>query len=544
MADWRHRSSSPASLHLAHHRNTAVESPLQAAERENARLQTENSTLKAAYSELANAVPALVALTSNPFGLPTSGHSLTTAPLPPLREADYPLVRFWHRTKFTKSDGVSPNTGPSRRGATAVSQGINVTGQFIEDENGQVVDGFRVSAILKVAGHIWHGFVKGGIAPPTWGQASIAVITLYNNEMCRQFPELRYCAENWKARKLATTNYSSWYTTHGTPRAAKEQPKGKRRIQSPPPDIRKKVKLDDEGLLSFNPLWEPSLSTPAAPAATTPVGGAVLIVASTPPPLPLPTVLSNGEGGDVHAPSDSTAVQPVVVGPSSSGSADVSALSHAALIASAFPPPLPPVAPSPVPAVAPPPVSAAASGAAPKKDAKMTSSKAMTARNLCAKVWITEHHGTRIEFSRYWDSITGSAKETYWNVQSTVAKSGGTPDVARGDDNDLTFGRLSWCPLISNVLDLAPSYYMPTVSVTRENDVCLILSRENERLDIPRPTSIRLRAIFTGVHFLRGSEVWGSIMMGDIPRDIRISCGTNGRGCFTEGVGLWASMAK
>ncbi|KAJ6615992.1 hypothetical protein B0H10DRAFT_1764482, partial [Mycena sp. CBHHK59/15] len=84
--------------------------------------------------------------------------------------------------------------------------------KYIENANGEAVDGYRCTAIAKVAQQIWFELVKKGIAPRTWGKASLDVITLYNDEMCRKFPELRYCADNWKAQAYATANYSSWYS--------------------------------------------------------------------------------------------------------------------------------------------------------------------------------------------------------------------------------------------------------------------------------------------------------------------------------------------
>ncbi|KAJ6572347.1 hypothetical protein B0H10DRAFT_1007815 [Mycena sp. CBHHK59/15] len=67
-------------------------------------------------------------------------------------------LRFWQRLDFTKgsgSDGVSNNGGPNPRGGTLVSQGVNTTGRYIEDQQGEVVDGHRLSAICKLAARIW-----------------------------------------------------------------------------------------------------------------------------------------------------------------------------------------------------------------------------------------------------------------------------------------------------------------------------------------------------------------------------------------------------
>ncbi|KAJ7116178.1 hypothetical protein C8R46DRAFT_1239453 [Mycena filopes] len=422
------------------HRGSSSESRLQALERENSKLHAENEGIRAAYYELAHAVPTLLALTSNPFGLPVpqDGHNLTPTP-PTLNQANFPLIRFWHRADFGKSDGVSQNTGANPRGATLVSQGINVTGQYIEDANGVVVDGFRLSAMMKVAGQIWFGFVGKGTAPRTWGQASLDVITLYNNEMCRQFPELRYCADNWKAQRLATANYSSWYTTHGTEKPAGKKParKQRRASRSPAshPEGRKKVKLDEDSLIPLHPMWDPPLvpgpdsiqpvvrempdTVPESEA--TPAGAVVDVPAPSPPSAaPQQNTIQPVEPVDAAAaaaPALSTGTETATETPAPSPH-DAAAV-HAALVATAFPPQLPP--PIIAPAAVPP---AATAASTTKKDAKMTANASMTARNLCSKMWIGAHHGTRVDFGSYWDRLRGTQAEVYWNLKSAEAKGG------------------------------------------------------------------------------------------------------------------------
>jgi hypothetical protein len=104
-----------------------------------------------------------------------------------------------------------------------------------------------------VAQQIWFELVKKGIAPRTWGKASLDVVTLYNDEMCRQFPELRYCTDNWKAQAYATANYLSWYSTHGPEKASKKGGSTAKQPHAadsqPPPEHRKKIKLDNDNLI-------------------------------------------------------------------------------------------------------------------------------------------------------------------------------------------------------------------------------------------------------------------------------------------------------
>ncbi|KAJ7431863.1 hypothetical protein FB451DRAFT_1484655 [Mycena latifolia] len=480
-----YRSSSPAngsglmlpSSHRSSSSSSAIlEGRVQQLETENSILRAQRETMNAAYHELVNAVPTLLMATSNPFNLPVPDqasltHIGTIRPsLPPLSKTDYEKVRYWHRLDFSKkngSDGVSNNGGPNPRGGTLISQGINTTGRYIEDENGKTIDGLRLGAIYKLAAAIWFGLVKSGKAPRTWGQASLDVTTLYNDEMCRQFPELHLCADNWKAQQVATQNYPSWYKTHGVANDD-SKPSGsgsgsKHRNSSPLPaqEMRKKIKLDTVELLPFDPLWQP----PPAPGVLSVLPGGIEEIPGpvTPGSVPISVTPSSVPSAAASAPAlahpESIAVDDAVIDDSSAvnstavydpvalnsvnvqlASAPVpflaetpasiiptptptpttmntaAAAAHADLIASAFPPPLPaPVISTPVPVVAAPPAA--------KAGGKMTLTDSLTARNLCAREWVTKHPGgLRVTFAEYWTSIANTDEEKRWIKESKDAK--------------------------------------------------------------------------------------------------------------------------
>ncbi|KAJ7291874.1 hypothetical protein C8J57DRAFT_1212295 [Mycena rebaudengoi] len=172
-------------------------------------LRAEKEAFKDTYFELANAVPALLTATSNPYGLPVPQQSIqngpAAAPKAALEQGDYPQVRFWNKSDYSKNaEGISNNTG---------QLGENTTMTHIEDTAGRVVDAAHLRVICGVAASIWFGLVESSLAPRKWGQASITVLTQYYREMCHHCPEMRYCANNWKAQQLATTNYPSWIRT-------------------------------------------------------------------------------------------------------------------------------------------------------------------------------------------------------------------------------------------------------------------------------------------------------------------------------------------
>lgn len=200
-----------------------------------------NNFCRNAYHSLVNAVPQLLALT-NPFNLPI----LTTNPLtsnitpiqhanstsaisdllktpaeaPLLKHEDYPKVVYWNRRtwiqetnekKVVSDCGIS---GSNQRGAVRAAAGINVRMRYVENEDGTVVDGFRASTIRKTAYKLFALFHSHGIAPTSWSKANFDVDRHFNREMALQIPEMRYCADNWKATYLAVQNYPSWYDSH------------------------------------------------------------------------------------------------------------------------------------------------------------------------------------------------------------------------------------------------------------------------------------------------------------------------------------------
>jgi hypothetical protein len=140
----------------------------------------------------------------------------TTPRLSPL---DYPLVKYWERKVWksvidTRKDTSEVQTKGGSRGGTRSSKGENVMMSYIEDSNGNPVDGNTASGIREFARTIWRSLYDRGIAPETWGQATKDVRDEYCREMESEYPVLRFCSNHWKANALATAVYSQWYRTY------------------------------------------------------------------------------------------------------------------------------------------------------------------------------------------------------------------------------------------------------------------------------------------------------------------------------------------
>jgi hypothetical protein len=101
------------------------------------------------------------------------------------------------------------------RGGGQMSKGINISMRFVEDKHGVIIDGFHVKAILGGAHQMFFQLRDLKKHPKTWGAAGTEVLRAYCQEMEQQYPVLALCADSWKAKYVATQNYSSWYNTHG-----------------------------------------------------------------------------------------------------------------------------------------------------------------------------------------------------------------------------------------------------------------------------------------------------------------------------------------
>ena len=170
----------------------------------------------------ASSVPGASSLASHLAFLPA--HS----PDALLKREDYPNVKFWYRRDWlnhVKDGGSSTDVGTeSVRGKTLMSKGINKNAKYIEDADGEPVDGWRLRDIRAHARAIWASFQTVGRAPSTWGRANIEVAYAFRREMRTKFPEFAFCENEWKADQLATDHYPSWYSNHIKGIKIKEEP--------------------------------------------------------------------------------------------------------------------------------------------------------------------------------------------------------------------------------------------------------------------------------------------------------------------------------
>lgn len=155
--------------------------------------------------------------------------------LPAAEREHYPSVKYWYRHEWSTAEvNLVAHIGAGAHGKARAAQGENVTLRFIEDEEGNIIDGFRATAMRRFARELWAGLNSVGKAPKTWGKVDATVAAQYRNEMERRFSELRLCDNNWKSDYIATLNYPSWYNNN-----VDKEENLKRTSNYPPPDAKR-----------------------------------------------------------------------------------------------------------------------------------------------------------------------------------------------------------------------------------------------------------------------------------------------------------------
>ena len=107
---------------------------------------------------------------------------------------------------------VSPAPG-ARRGQGRSRAGINVSMRFLQDKDGNIIDGHRAREIRIHARAIFVGFAMHGKHFTSWGDADAASRKTFYTEMRTRFEEFQFCDLDWKAEQIATDTFPGWKVT-------------------------------------------------------------------------------------------------------------------------------------------------------------------------------------------------------------------------------------------------------------------------------------------------------------------------------------------
>ncbi|KAI0070684.1 hypothetical protein K474DRAFT_1713125 [Panus rudis PR-1116 ss-1] len=175
---------------------------------------------KQLYNDLLEAIKLGTAQSTVQAGCPQSITQPEVADLHPenvkyWRENDWKVVVSTKRKNKAIATAVGGQL-KGKRGKSRSSKGENVSLPFMEDRDGNMVDGFVASAMRKHARSIWIHIRDSPdyVTPSRWGEASEKVKDYYYTAMKRRFPEFGLCELDWKAEWLATGNYPHFYSRY------------------------------------------------------------------------------------------------------------------------------------------------------------------------------------------------------------------------------------------------------------------------------------------------------------------------------------------
>ncbi|KAF8064107.1 hypothetical protein FPV67DRAFT_1698275 [Lyophyllum atratum] len=225
-----------------------------------AETQTELSELSGKISSSSSAIMAAIQRTSfaaSSSGTSDASSSLSSAllPVPALEQTDYPDIKYWTKKKYTTAKKY-------KKSSTGFEQENTMT-WYVETEEGEPVDSDTVTSMRSLARTLYASLANRGMEPSHWSEATRQAHNYFEHHMCREFPQLSYGANNWKAHMIATDNYSSWYGKRhpGRSTKVKNEPVGtnirplKRSASSSPHALdskRKKLDMVDEPV-ALNP---------------------------------------------------------------------------------------------------------------------------------------------------------------------------------------------------------------------------------------------------------------------------------------------------
>ncbi|KJA14971.1 hypothetical protein HYPSUDRAFT_208281 [Hypholoma sublateritium FD-334 SS-4] len=382
--------------------------------RNNSVLSAKLDTLAKAYELLANRIPQILDST------PAQGAKEETREM-------YPNVKFWTRQEWiaANTDRVADldegvNTGT--RGRTRAAQGINVNMRYIEDRDGQPVNGHLASDIRRHARAVFVGLAQKGHLFASWSEADHDSLKTYYREMAQRFEELRFCAHDWKAEMVALDIYRTW-RDQWQKRERKRKQTGKKSKNDQFEDDKDGDESDhsdeeDSVKHSINHgTSENERATKKSKVGNSLSDANVAIPYANPaaemqPKLVLP-IINGMPGAPVQADVTKTGFhyempQPV---PSLQRSFDIinplQSSSNTLPVGHPFVPMAPVFVPAPSNAGPAQPLAPAA------KSRRMRPTKSITARNLCAIDWCKQNKGTAEDFNKFWNDLSKDEKERY-----------------------------------------------------------------------------------------------------------------------------------
>lgn len=131
----------------------------------------------------------------------------------------FPNIKFWTqqdynarlKSKKVNSDVIDVDKPKPLRGSSRKNEGENVSMDYIEQEDGSIIDGHATSAIRDYLRLVFNEM--GSRIPEKWSLIGISERQYVFSQLYKQFPYLLLCLDEWKPVYLAGRALSSYHAT-------------------------------------------------------------------------------------------------------------------------------------------------------------------------------------------------------------------------------------------------------------------------------------------------------------------------------------------
>lgn len=150
-----------------------------------------------------------------PAGLPSAYTGITRVNA----KDRFPSIAFWDQSDYknqkdakkAQSDILVVNKGKALRGSSRMNDGENVMLDFVELEDGTIVDGSAAKLIREELRIIYNELKKRDMLPKSWGLIGINARNFVYTHIYAKFPYLLLCFNDWKVIAIAGPVLSQWW---------------------------------------------------------------------------------------------------------------------------------------------------------------------------------------------------------------------------------------------------------------------------------------------------------------------------------------------
>jgi hypothetical protein len=136
-------------------------------------------------------------------------------------KARYPNIKFWTKADYSeigkekkhRLDILEVEKGKPLRGNAWMKDGENVMMDFVELENGTIVDGITAAGIRSHMAAIFNEMAASNQLPETWLKIGLLDWEYVFSHLYKAFPYLQLCLDHWKAKEVGSHALSTWKNT-------------------------------------------------------------------------------------------------------------------------------------------------------------------------------------------------------------------------------------------------------------------------------------------------------------------------------------------